>query len=298
MSRNSGQSLSPVKPAPVNQPGQRESIALWQQLQASARVIAAVRNGASATAQIEAVPQHLRPATQAIAFHAMRNLGRADALRRQLAPRTPAPLPDALLCTALSLLSPTTHRDDLPYEAFTLVDQAVECAKHDPALRAQAKFINACLRRYLREADELEDIVSSEPTAQWNHPRWWIERVKRDHTRDWQDILDTNNSQAPMVLRVNVSRVKPADYMETLENAGIDGRLEGECGIVLSAAVPVYHLPGFADGLVSVQDGRRPTCRAPVAIRHAPEATASSPRCLRSARWQDSASAGIAGCCR
>ena len=115
------------------------------------------------------------PGVQALGFQVLRWLGRAEALRRQLAKRTPPPAADALLCTALAL---AWDAERAPYEPFTLVDQAVEAAKRDPATRAQASFINACLRRFLRERDELVAATDREPVAQWNHPRWWIERLQ------------------------------------------------------------------------------------------------------------------------
>src|SRR5450830_1228484 len=124
------------------------SIPLWQQLQAVAVALAEVRSGASATTAIEAVPAELRPGVQSLLFHVLRWLGQAEALRRKLAPRNPPVLADALLCTALAL---GWREQDAPYETFTLVDQAVEAAKRLPAIRPQSSFINACLRRFLRE---------------------------------------------------------------------------------------------------------------------------------------------------
>ena len=101
------------------------SVPLWQQLQAVAQALAQVRRGVSGTAALEAVPSALRPGVQALLFQALRQLGRAQALRAMLASRTPAPLPDALLCTALAL---AWDPDNAPYEPHTLVNQAVEAA--------------------------------------------------------------------------------------------------------------------------------------------------------------------------
>ena len=96
--------------------------------------------------------QRLRPGVQALLFQVLRQAGRAEALRRQLAARAPAPAADALLCSALALCwDPQAS----PYEPFTLVNQAVEAAKPHPPTRAQASFINGCLRRFLRERDAL-----------------------------------------------------------------------------------------------------------------------------------------------
>ncbi|BEP66129.1 16S rRNA (cytosine(967)-C(5))-methyltransferase RsmB [Variovorax sp. V35] len=224
---------------------------LWRQLQLTAGALASIRAGTSGTVAFEAVEPALRPGVQALGFQVLRWLGRAEALRRHLAKRTPPPLPDALLCTALAL---AWHSDHAPYEPFTLVDQAVEAAKRNPATRAQASFINACLRRFLRERDELVAATDTEPVAQWNHPRWWIERLKRDHPRDWQRVLSADNAQAPMTLRVNALQSTPAAYLLELEAVGLAATRVGADGLQLARARPVQQLPGFADGACSVQD--------------------------------------------
>jgi 16S rRNA (cytosine967-C5)-methyltransferase len=227
------------------------SLPLWRLLLAAAEVVAAVRAGTSATAAISRVETGLRPGAQALAFQALRNLGRADALRQLLARRAPPPQADALLCTALAL---GWREADAPYEVFTLVDQAVEAAKRSSAARAQANFINACLRRFLRERDALVAATERDPVARWNHPRWWIERLKKEHPQNWAAILEANNTQAPMTLRVNARKSSPADYWARLRSAGVEAVPIGEHGIVLARPRPVHEVPGFDEGVVSVQD--------------------------------------------
>src|SRR6218665_944251 len=140
---------------------------LWRQLQAGAVALAAIRAGTSGTAAIEAVPTLLRPGVQALVYAALRQLGRAEALRKLLAPRKPPPAADALLCLALAL----AWRDEgAPYEIHTLVNQAVEAAKRTEATQVQASFINACLRRFLRERAALVAQTDADPVARWNHP--------------------------------------------------------------------------------------------------------------------------------
>jgi 16S rRNA (cytosine967-C5)-methyltransferase len=224
--------------------------ALWRQLQAGATALAAIRAGTSGTAAIEAVPILLRPGVQALVYAALRELGRAEALRQRLAPRKPPPAADALLCLALAL----GWREDGPYEAHTLVNQAVEAAKRTEATHAQASFINACLRRFLRERAALVAQTDADPVAQWNHPRWWIARLQREAPQQWQQILQANNRQAPMTLRVNVRRNSVADYLAQLQAAGITARRNGAYGLTLAAPLPVSQIPGFAEGRVSVQD--------------------------------------------
>lgn len=226
-------------------------IPLWRQLQAAAKVLQAILGGTSGTAAIGAVDATLRPGVQALSFAVLRSLGRAQALRRLLAPRKPSAQVDALLCSALALLSQDA---DAPYDAFTLVNQTVEAAKKTPTLRAQAGFINACLRRYLREQADLLAQTAQEPLARWNHPAWWLAQMQAEWPAQWQTILDANNAQAPMVLRVNIRRISVADYLKKLQAAGLAAQPLGLTGVVLQHASAVQQIPGFADGLVSVQD--------------------------------------------
>ena len=211
----------------------------------------AVRDGQSMTPALEDVDAQLRPGVQALAFHALRWLGRAEALRQQLAKRPPPPEADALLCVALALCC---VEDDAPYTAHTLVDQAVEAAKRSEATRHQASFINGCLRRFLREREELMALTEKSPQAVWNHPQWWIDRVRKDHPAQWQAILRSNNSRAPLILRVNERKTTQAQYLRALAAINIEAYLAGEYGVVLAQARPVTALPGFAEGHFSVQD--------------------------------------------
>ena len=224
---------------------------LWLQLQLTAGVLAQIRSGVSGAAAFEAVEPALRPGVQALGFHVLRWLGRAEALRRHLARRTPPPQADAVLCTALAL---GWQAEGAPYEPFTLVDQAVEAAKRQPQTRAQASFINACLRRFLRERDELVDATDREPVAQWNHPRWWIERLRRDHPRDWQEVLRANNRQAPMTLRINTLKTSVEAYRLGMVAGTLSGTPVAESGLQLAQPRPVRALPGFERGEFSVQD--------------------------------------------
>lgn len=224
---------------------------LWRQLQAASSVLAAVRRGESATPALAAVEPDLRPAAQALSFQVMRQLGRADALRRKLAKRGPPPAVDALLCTALAL---AWREEDAPYPPFTLVDQAVEAAKRSPQTRAQQGFINACLRRFLRERDALVAETDTEPVARWNHPRWWIARLQQDWPQRWEAILRANDSPPPMTLRVNTHRISRGPLQDLLAAAHIASEPVGAHGLILDKPRSVHAIPGFAEGLWSVQD--------------------------------------------
>jgi 16S rRNA (cytosine967-C5)-methyltransferase len=226
-------------------------VPLWRQLQGAASLLMAVRDGQSMTAALEDVDATLRPGVQSLGFHVLRWLGRAEALRQQLAKRPPPPEADALLCVALAL---GWSEVDAPYTMHTLVDQTVEAAKRSEATRHQASFINGCLRRFLRERDALVALTEKSPQAVWNHPQWWIDRVRKDHPADWQAILQANNNRAPLILRINERKTTQAKYLRALAAINIEASPVGKQGVILAAARPVTALPGFAEGHFSVQD--------------------------------------------
>lgn len=227
---------------------------LWQQLQAAATVVAAVGAGRSTGQALDRLEPGLRPAAQALSFHALRWLGLAQALRQQLARRAPPPEADSLLCTALALLARPPSERGVDYADHTLVSQAVEAAKQSPAMQHQASFLNGCLRRFLRESAALLAAAQALPEARWNHPSWWVQALRQDHPTQWQSILEAANSRAPLTLRVNRRRVERTQYLAALEAAGIAARPVGEHGLVLARSVPVPSLPGYAAGHFSVQD--------------------------------------------
>ncbi len=235
----------------MNTPVQNLQAPLWQLLQATAHVAQAVHGGRSMTAAIDAVAKDLRPGVQALSFQAMRSWGRAVALRKCLARKAPPAAADALLCTALAL---SWQDDTAPYPVHTLVNQAVEAARRHKDMRAQAPFVNACLRRFLREKDSLLASTEADLTAQWNHPVWWVKRLQSDHPQDWQAILEAAKSAAPMSLRVNLQHQSVPTYLQALQAQGIAAKAVAEMGVQLAKAVPVHQLPGFDLGHVSVQD--------------------------------------------
>ena len=215
-------------PGGASRPGAGgQPVALWQQLEAVASALQAIRAGQSGTAALAAVDTALRPGVQSLLFQVLRQAGRAEALRRQMVARTPPPAADALLCTALALC---WNPEESPYEPFTLVNQVVEAAKRSASTRAQASFLNGCLRRFLREREALVARTDGDPLARWNHPVWWVERLRKDHPQHWEQILQANNAHAPMTLRVNAQKSTLALYQKALEaiNLEADRLQEGE----------------------------------------------------------------------
>ena len=231
-------------------------------LDLTADAVAAVQAGRSLTEVLAKVSADARPAVQALSFHVLRWLGSAQAVRVALAPKPPPPRVDALLTTALALLWPVPAPAGAappppPYADHTLVDQAVSAAR--ARTPAAAGFVNAVLRRFLREREAVVAAVRHAPVAMWNHPLWWIDRVKQDWPAQWQGLLAAANQHPPMTLRVNIRRSTGAAYVQRLAAQGRAATLLadpafGGQAVVLAQPCPVTQLPGFAEGEVSVQD--------------------------------------------
>ena len=236
--------MNPTPPAPP----------LSRLLQHSADAVHAVRGGRSLTDALADMEMSVRSGVQALTFHALRQLGLCQQLLRELAPKAPAAEVQSLLYVALAQLLPA---DAPAYAPHTLVDQTVAAARRRRA--AAAPFVNAVLRRFLRERDDRVASAQRVPAARWNHPDWWIDRLRQDWPAQWQELLSAANRHPPMTLRVNRRRMSGADYLQRLTAQGIAARLLddpafGGQAVVLQRPCPVQALPGFADGDVSVQD--------------------------------------------
>ncbi|MDF3034924.1 MAG: rRNA ((967)-C(5))-methyltransferase [Paucimonas sp.] len=228
-------------------------------LACAASAVADVRTGTSLPQALSRVVDNdpaamqQRGAIQDISYRAMRQTGRANKLLSLLAQKPPRPeLLAALLVCALSLLC--DDADSQAYDDFTVVNQAVEAANALPETRAAKNFVNAVLRRFLRERASLMAEACKDESAQWNYPAWWINALRRAYPAQWQSILQEGNRMPPLTLRVNRRRISRDAYLTLLADKGISAKPLGNDAVRLEKPVPVSHLPAFADGCVSVQD--------------------------------------------
>ena len=133
-------------------------------------------------------------------------------------------------------------------------DHAVVAATVDAARALgrphQAGLVNAVLRRAQREG-----LPAAGDEAAW--PRWLAQRIRTDWPGQADAIFAASAEEAPMWLRVHARATTRDGYLERLHEAGIDGQVDASLpdAIRLDAALPVQQLPGFGDGVVSVQDG-------------------------------------------
>jgi len=128
-------------------------------------------------------------------------------------------------------------------------------------------FVNAVLRTLQRTAALPTDLDL--PTA-WATPGWLFDAVCSAWPEHWQAILAAGNERPPMVLRLDLRRVERARWLADAAGLGIVARAHplADSAVVLAEASPVVALPGFAEGLVSVQDAAAQ--QAPGALALAP----------------------------
>jgi len=226
-------------------------------LDGAAQVIGAVRAGAALPAALasiiatQAAPL-ARGATQDIAYRTLRALGLADALATTLVAKAPPPHVANLLTCALALLADAP--ENAAYAPFTVVDQAVSAIGARRELNFAKGLVNAVLRNFLRQRETLLAEAMRDPVARWNAPHWWINAVRKAWPEQWQAVLDADRVQGPLTLRVNRRKSTMEAYQARLEQAHLPCVAVGPSAVQLLQAVPVDRLPGFADGVVSVQD--------------------------------------------
>lgn len=220
----------------------------------AARVLAQVLEGKSLNQALppalEQVDPRDRGLLQHLCYGSLRQAPRLQAVLKQLLEK---PLREkdhdiqGLLICGLYQLEDTR----IPDHAAVSATVAATRELHKPWAKGLS---NAVLRRFLRERETLTATLGE--SAQAAHPRWLYKALRREWPGQASAIIDSNNAQPPMTLRVNAGRTTRQDYLQRLTAAGIDAQPGHLCAeaIYLASPMDVNELPGFSDGLVSVQD--------------------------------------------
>ncbi len=135
---------------------------------------------------------------------------------------------------------------------YAIVDHAVSAArKLNPVLGG---LVNAILRNFLRNKESLYASAAGSDEGRYSYQQWWIDMVKAQYGEQAETILIAGNLHPPMTLRANRRRIKSAEYLVQLEQQEISAISIEPGAILLKHPVSVEKLPGFFEGLVSVQD--------------------------------------------
>ena len=196
---------------------------------------------------------HLDPREKAFArelvFGTLRYLPRLEAWLAHVAPRPPR---DAAI-RAIALLG-------LYQLGFTRVPPHAAVSTSVELTRAIGKswaagFVNAVLRRFAAERDAIA-CMGLDAKARLAHPDWLLAAFERAWPEAWESLARANLEPPPMTLRINTRRISRRRYLGVLSNHGIQAKatLHSNQGVTLGSPRAVESVPGFDEGLVSVQD--------------------------------------------
>lgn len=192
------------------------------------------------------------PLLQEIVFGTCRWYYQLDAILAQLLSKPLKAKDNDVRCLLLIGLYQLHH---LRVPDYAVVNETVAATK---ALKKDwAKgLVNAILRGFLRDTEALVKQSLASPQGEYAHPRWLIDRLRSAWPTQWSQILKDNNMRPPMTLRVNTQRIDMAQFLANLQHAGIEaapGTL-ASTSVYLANPCPVESIPGFEQGLCSVQD--------------------------------------------
>lgn len=208
---------------------------------------------------LEQTEPDLRPLAQEISFGVLRWYYRLQPLLNQMLSK---PLKGKKKSVHYILLVGLYQLNYLNKADYAVVTETVNTC--DELKQSWAKgLVNAILRRFLREKENLSAVLEQSYSSRFAYPEWLISAIKnswKKTSRSIESILDAGNQRPPMTLRVN-QQFDLDDYMTQLKGKEIAFSRQSlsETGynshaIILNKPVAVEKLPLFTEGAVSVQD--------------------------------------------
>ena len=173
---------------------------------------------------------------------------------RRCAPRIPPiPLRACLLVGLYQILHMDTVTD------YAVVNETVAALKAEGAPARDAGFLNAVLRRVLREKEAIrKELAAQILGVRTSHPDFLVRRWQKQWgTRGAEAMCDWDNRRAEVTVRINLAHITRDGFLARLEAAGIRGTpapAAPDAFVVLPPGTGVAALPGYAEGLFYVQD--------------------------------------------
>lgn len=137
------------------------------------------------------------------------------------------------------------------------ISETVTAAKQ-LGYEALSGVVNAILRRVSRETSEFQTALAQAHGL----PSWLYKRLKKDWPEQLEQLTNTLKQTAPLTLRVNTRQISRDDYLEILHEQEIaaEACTVSAVGIVMLQNVHIPDLPGFDEGVFSVQDEHAQLC--------------------------------------
>jgi len=222
---------------------------------ASAILVKVIKDGQSLTVALDkgldSVPDEKdRAFIQAMCFGVLRQYHQLDFILQQLLSKS---IRNKDTDIKVLLLMGVYQLKYMRVKEHAAVSETVTAAKKKSWAKS---LINGVLRQYLREQETIDEKIARDLVAKSSHPQWLIDAIKKDWLEQFESLVQKNNEQAPMVLRVNLAQTTQQAYLKKLEQQSLLATASSVCSaaIILSQPVAVEKLPNFASGMVSVQD--------------------------------------------
>ena len=137
------------------------------------------------------------------------------------------------------------------------ISETVTAAKQ-LGYEALSGVVNAILRRVSRETSEFQTALAQAHGL----PSWLYKRLKKDWPEQLEQLTNTLKQTAPLTLRVNTRQISRDDYLEILHEQEIaaEACTVSAVGIVMLQNVHIPDLPGFDEGVFSIQDEHAQLC--------------------------------------
>ena len=176
---------------------------------------------------------------KALTYSVLRNYDESLFYFNKLVKKKNKSLESIIILISFYQLVYSKHKD------HNVVNNSVESAKK---INKQ-HFVNAVLRSFLRNKDELIQIFKKN---KFYLPKWWKKEILKNKKFNYDDYVVFAKHKPPLTIRLNF--IDKHSYIKLLEEKGIAYTALSNKAISFEKAIPINQIPLFNEGAVSVQD--------------------------------------------
>jgi 16S rRNA (cytosine967-C5)-methyltransferase len=197
---------------------------------------------------------HASPFVREIVLGTARQLGALRWMLTKLIEEPPEPPTEALLLTALYQLFYMRKATD-----YAVVNETVKLMDEKGASKNQKGFVNGVLRNAVRRRTVMEmDLENEAMHIKYSHPEVLLNRwVKAFGENNTIKLCEWNNVPAYTILHPALHKISMEDFKKSLDDAAVkyeEHPLFKEEFLILQRGLSVTRVPGYEEGLFSVQD--------------------------------------------
>jgi len=117
-------------------------------------------------------------------------------------------------------------------------------------------LVNAVLRQAQREKETLLEKKFDQLAIETAHPQWLTQLIENAWPEQAVTILNNNNIPGPMTIRINTQKISRENYQTQLAEQDLlsEPAFFSPDGLNLTTPTNPTQLPGFQEGICSVQD--------------------------------------------